>query len=429
MKKTSILTILFVFLSVVGFSQTLYDLKWTHRGTEFSGLMVFFNEDDIYMRTGYEEDGLYNVVHTEYHYSLDEEMGDFVFMEALKTTFIQDEGANAEDVVHFMWVTDEDGEMSGPFAITQYELENNAMEELVEVVLTELNPADLTPTYLSQYFLTDESEYELLVASSHQEEYKPPVGSGPINLHFVVVANTKIADIGASVKVDMDNLNGELSGIAEVLKMNYKMTEVSGKDFTKPRLLEVLNELNPSSNDMVVFYYSGHGFRYNKEENMQYPQLDMRYNAYQEMGAETTINLKDIYDVIQTKGGRLNIVLGDCCNNEIGTTRQVGTNFMAARANVNANVEKLTSLFIHSKGNIIAAGADMGEYSWCSSQGGFFTNSFISAIREETSALRANDVPSWDDIITKSKTATRKKSDLCKECDEQNVIFEKSISQ
>jgi hypothetical protein len=101
---------------------------------------------------------------------------------------------------------------------------------------------------------------------------------------------------------------------------------------------------------------------------------------------------------------------------------------MASRGNVNANIEKLAALFLHAKGNIIAAGADKGEYSWCSGQGGFFTNSLIGAIREETSALRAEDVPSWDDIIVNAKSSTQKKSDLCLECDQQNVIFEKSIS-
>jgi hypothetical protein len=427
MIKALVTSVFLLLFASSGFTQTLYDLKWNHLGTEFSGLMVFFNEDNVYMRTGYQQGDMYNVVHTEYTYSVDEESGEYFFMEAIESVLIQDDGAFAEDIVHFIWITEDDGALSGPYAITEYALNNDLLEELVEVELTILSTEDLTPTYLSQYFLSDESEYQLLVASGQQEEYVPVVADGPVNLHFIVVANTEIADIGASTKVDMDNLNGEFSGIAELLKMNYKMTEISGKAFTKQNLISVLNELNPQPNDMVVFYYSGHGFRYN-EEVLPYPQLDMRYNSYQQMGAETTINLQDIYEVIKTKGGRLNIVLGDCCNNEIGTTRQVGASFMASRGNVNANIEKLAALFLHAKGNIIAAGADKGEYSWCSGQGGFFTNSLIGAIREETSALRAEDVPSWDDIIVNAKSSTQKKSDLCLECDQQNVIFEKSIS-
>ena len=285
-----------------------------------------------------------------------------------------------------------------------------------------------TEEYLGQYYLPDEEEYKLLAGVNQQEEYKPPVNSGPVNLYFIVAANTKITDIGASVKMDMDNLNSELSGIAEVLKMNYNKVEISGKEFTKENLNKALTDLNPGTNDMVVFYYSGHGFRYS-DETIKYPQLDLRYNAYQEMNAGSNINLKEVYDIVSKKGGRLNIILGDCCNNDIGLNKQVGTSFMASRANVNANIEKLSALFIKSKGNLIAAGADKGEYSWCSAQGGFFTNSLINALREETSALRTNDEANWEDIIAKAKTSTRKKSDLCKECEPQNVIFEEAIAK
>jgi hypothetical protein len=426
--KTLLCAITLFFISLTGFSQTLYDLQWSHDGTEYSGLMVFFNEDDIHMRLGYEEGEGYNVKNAEYVYMVDDELGEFVFLEAISSEFVQDEGGSADEVFHFIWVTDEDGQMMGPYAITEYELEHDKLDALVEVQLVELTAEELTKEYLLQYYLPEEEEYGLLAGSATQEEYTPPAGSGPVNLHFIVAANTKISDIGASTKMDMDNLASELSGIAEVLKMNYKQTEISGKEFTMEQLNAVLTNLKPTDNDMVVFYYSGHGFRYS-DATVKYPQLDMRYNAYQEMTAGTSINLKEVKDIIEKKGGRLNIVLGDCCNNDIGLNKQVGTNFMASRANVNANVEKLSALFIKSKGTMIAAGADKGEYSWCSSQGGFFTNSLINALREETSALRTDDVANWEDIISKAKTGTRKKSDLCKECEPQNVIFEETIAK
>ncbi|MFT5777751.1 MAG: hypothetical protein ACI837_000699 [Crocinitomicaceae bacterium] len=413
-------------ISLNSYSQTLYDFQWDYDGLEYSGLMIFYNENDIHMRIGFEEDGGYNVSESEYIYSPDEEYGEFVFLEEVSTEYIQDEAGETNEIFHFFWVLDEYGEMEGPFAISDYDLENDLIDELVEVSLEELNHTDINSDYLLQYYLPEEEEYALLISAEQQEEYIPPTNVETVNLHLVIVANTKISDIGASTKVDADNLTGELSGIAEVLKMNFKKTVISGVDFTKTKLENALTALNPQPNDMVVFYYSGHGFRYSGEQ-VKYPQLDMRYNAYQEMGEGTTVNLEDIYDVITKKGGRLNIILGDCCNNDIGTTRQVGTNFMASRGNVNADVEKLKKLFLNSSGNLIAAGASKGEYSWCSSQGGFFTNSFISALREESSALRANDVANWADIISKTKTSTLSKSNLCKECDVQNVVFEKSI--
>lgn len=416
-------------LSTQSFSQTLYDFQWNYNGLEYTGLMIFYNENDIHMRIGFEEDGGYNVSQSDYIYAHDDEFGEFVFLEEIYTEYIQDEAGETDETFHFIWVLNEEGEMEGPFAISAYDLENDYLDELVEVYMEELSYADIDSEYLLQYYLPEEEEYVLILGTDEQEEYIPPATSETVNLHLIVVANTKISDIGPSTKVDSDNLSGELSGIAEVLKMNFLHTEISEENFTKETLETVLMGLNPQANDIVVFYYSGHGFRYAEEENLIYPQLDLRYNPYQEMGAGTTVNLEEIYAVITEKGGRLNIILGDCCNNEIGLTRQVGSSFMASRGNVNADIEKLEKLFLNSRGNLIAAGASKGEYSWCSSQGGFFTNSFISALREESSALRANDDANWTDIIAKTKTGTLSKSTLCSECEPQNVVYEKLIEE
>ena len=65
MKRFLVALLLLVGLNSV--AQNLYDIRWTAGETEYFGFMVFFSEEDVYMRTGYyAADGSYNVVHSEY---------------------------------------------------------------------------------------------------------------------------------------------------------------------------------------------------------------------------------------------------------------------------------------------------------------------------------------------------------------------------
>ena len=202
---------------------------------------------------------------------------------------------------------------------------------------------------------------------------------------------------------------------------------ISDKQFTKKNVENFLVGFSPGPNDVVIFMYSGHGYRFSNQTE-KYPQLDMRYSEYQAMDDNSTMNLKQVYDELIKKGARLNIVLGDCCNSDVGFSRSVGSSFMTSRASVDPDFEKLKKLFLKSSGNIIAAGASPSEYSWCTmNNGGFFTTSFIGALREEISKFKPEDVPDWGDILTHTTTSTRKKSDLCSECKPQNVVYDKYL--
>jgi len=175
----------------------------------------------------------------------------------------------------------------------------------------------------------------------------------------------------------------------------------------------------------VIFLYSGHGYRFSNQTE-KYPQLDMRYSEYQAIDDGATMNLKQVFDEIVKKGARLNIVLGDCCNSDIGFSRSVGSSFMNSRSSVDPDINKLKQLFLSSDGDIIAAGASKGEYSWCTmNNGGFFTCSFIAALREEISKFKQDDYPDWGDVMSGTVTGTLKKSELCTECKEQNVVYDK----
>ncbi|MBK7128981.1 MAG: caspase family protein [Crocinitomicaceae bacterium] len=526
MKKLILYALILVGLT--GRSQNLYDIRWTNGGTEYFGFMVFFSEDDVYMRTGYySANNEYNVVHSEYQYSVDES-GDVITMVATSSEFVQNQTDDEWDPDHLFWYKDETTkEWVGPFIISDSDLEAERYENIIEPEFVEVDMNWLNAEYLQFFYYTDEADYKVLLSAGQDQAndsnnnsnsnnsgsnssfnngsgnssgngngYNSSFSNGstnnsnnssgnssfsngsnsnnsnnnssnnhggtlvsngsntgsntstttndntntntntntnsggaygnqPAKLHLIIVANTLISDIGTSTLVDLNNMVGEVTGISEVLGIEMNKMVIQDKNFTKKNVETYMYSFAPGPNDIVIFMYSGHGYRFSNQTE-KYPQLDMRYSEYQSIDDNATMNLKQVFDEIVKKGARLNIVLGDCCNSDIGFSRSVGSSFMNSRSSVDPDYEKLKQLFLVSDGDIIAAGASKGEYSWCTmNNGGFFTCSFVGALREEISKFKQDDFPDWGDVMTGTANGTLKKSELCTECDEQHVVYDK----
>ena len=180
----------------------------------------------------------------------------------------------------------------------------------------------------------------------------------------------------------------------------------------------------------MIFVYRGHGFRWNDQQGA-WPQLDMRSSPYTRIGENTALDLDYVFKTIKGKGGRLNIVLGDCCNSTIDMPSPLtGSEFLAMQANNNYNEDKLRALFMNTKGNLLATAASPGEVSWANnSNGGFFTVSFLQSLREEISYMR-DDAADWRDLINNTVTGARRKSStgVCSNCTLQNGIYHYDVT-
>jgi len=135
------------------------------------------------------------------------------------------------------------------------------------------------------------------------------------------------------------------------------------------------------------------------------------------------MDLSEVYSMINKKGARLNIVLGDCCNSEINQSPVTGNNYLTFQVDNNSDISKLRRLFMNSKGTILSAAARKGEVSWASMQGGLYSMSFLQSLREEISYLN-NGVSNWDNVLTKTISLARIKStsQFCSNCTLQNGI-------
>ncbi len=144
-------------------------------------------------------------------------------------------------------------------------------------------------------------------------------------LILLIAANTIDVTIGNGCKEDMVGVRELLAKLSQEMDFNFIELIVQGEDYGKENILGAIDLLTPGTNDIVVFYYSGHGFSYEKDAAKKYPQIDLRSHPASDkidvVNAHTE-NLADVFELIKRKGARLNIVIGDCCNSYIDFKRK-----------------------------------------------------------------------------------------------------------
>jgi len=279
-----------------------------------------------------------------------------------------------------------------------------------------MNSKDLTSPYVRLYFGENEPFYLSLFAPPANTTYTNVSNTlSPAKLYLITVANTEDASIGTGVKRDIVNVYNELKDVASFLSMPFIYKEISGPNFTKQNVNSVLAGLYPGSNDVVIFYYSGHGFTYDFDPNQAYPQLDFRTNAHFQEVDQYTINASDIYFTIKKKNARLSLIITDCCNASIGAIKPFGKNYpQTAKSVLTWNKSYCYNLFMQSKGCILAAAAQKGQSAYCDASGSYFTSNLMTSMEKYLSKFQLK-TPSWEQIVDEAKVSTASLS-LTNEC-------------
>jgi Caspase domain len=414
-------------------AQDVTEIKYTGAdGTLYTGLLVYASEEDAFMRINFKQNGQFRVVHTDYEaITGSEEDINYFFLVGDNARYITPSNGDAYNPDHFIWIQDEDGEYGLPYTSDNAEYD---MEHATQVdSYSDLVKGKVTDAYLRSFFGPQEPEYfalrKLFGLEKPVAPVQPVVASKETTLHLMVVANTAIGDIGSSCIIDRRNLESEFEGIAQATGMKFRKYIVEDQQFTKANVSTMLNGFKPGSNDVVVFIYRGHGFRWSNQTE-DYPRLDLRYSPYTRVSDATSINLEEIYNSVIPKGARLNLFFADCCNSDIGISQVTAASFMNLQANNDYDVTKLKKLFLQSRGNLISTAASPGEVSWANNaNGGFYTVSFLQSLRDEISYLRTDEAD-WNGLVENTIKGARYKSSktVCSNCTTQNGIYHSEIT-
>ena len=430
---TRALTILAVlcFAAHVLPAQDLFEIKFTDKlNVKYKGLLVIFNDSKMYMRVAYNAENMYKVVNVDYKSEHGKTDGsEYLVLLGSNPKFITAAGQYGYNPDHIIFLEDQEK----PYLTDD---PNDTSKLLHADSFKALTKQEINDAYLREFYSSTEADYlalrKMFGIDLSTLRLKPNVNTNTAgtNLHLIIAANTSIGDIGMSCSRDQSSLTAEFKGIASSLGIGYKQYLINGDNFTKAAVQNTLSSLYPGTNDIVIFVYRGHGFRWNDQQGA-WPQLDMRSSPYTRIGDNTALDLDYVFKTIKGKGGRLNIVLGDCCNSTIDMPSPLtGSEFLAMQANNNYNDDKLRALFMNTKGNLMATAASPGEVSWANNaNGGFFTVSFLQSLREEISYMR-DDPADWRDLINNTVTGARRKSSkgVCSNCTLQNGIYHYDVA-
>ena len=215
-----------------------------------------------------------------------------------------------------------------------------------------------------------------------------PAATFAATLHALFVIDTNDANIGQMVARDLGIMGDEVQKIAQATGLKLNDRVYKGRDFTTKNVIDAVRSIAPGQDDVVLFYYSGHGFR-TKKKNTRWPYLYFHNNP------PNPVDFGWVVDEMGRKGARLTVVLTDSCNNVVNV--QIRETQKALPRNMSKAAQGYRELFLNTRGFIAAASSIPGETSTATSSGSLFTLSFLKALRGEAVQPR----PTWKSLMQK----------------------------
>lgn len=192
-----------------------------------------------------------------------------------------------------------------------------------------------------------------------------PAALGAQTLHALLFVNEKEEGRETDRTEDMRKMLNFWQDIAGVIGYDYEYSCNSDSYFTAGRVRSVISSLDVGRGDIVVFYYSGHG--YNDGTNV-WPMLNLKDEDLPEI--EVLKLLKKV-----NAPAKLTLCMADCCNKVYS-----GGSVNVAYGMDEPAVRKLFTGF-NGKKTIIASSSKQGQYSWSNSvYGAYFGISFRQAV-------------------------------------------------
>ena len=234
-------------------------------------------------------------------------------------------------------------------------------------------------------------------------------------LHSIIFANTQERKIGTSVEVDFKRMELEMTTIAKSIGYTIKKYYYYGtpEKFSRNSLEEVITNLSCTPDDIIFFYYSGHGGRFENEKT-DFPEMCLYVNEEDQTSYSQIYPLHDVYSRLKNKSPRLTIVMGDLCNSLWeGHYRRENNASKSTTLLSKGTCNVYKNLFLSVKGGLLAASSEPNYPSRCYNfyadgnlytAGGYFTHSFLSVLQDFVG--RSQDV-SWESLLNNTIALTQ----------------------
>ena len=216
------------------------------------------------------------------------------------------------------------------------------------------------------------------------------------NLHYLLLCDTLDPSIGTVD--DLANSQTWARTIAEKTGLTLQLKTLYGANLTAANARAMLNALQPGSDDVVFFHYSGHG---GNPGTSIWPVFCLTTNP-DDMPASEQLSFDQVVGIVRPKSPRLLVMVSDACNNYPGQTGRArpytppGTDPAVSQA--------FKDLFTAIRGEVLTTGCKPGQYSLgAPGEGGVFFNSLTTAVAD----LATTQSPlTWDAVMARAATLT-----------------------
>ena len=216
--------------------------------------------------------------------------------------------------------------------------------------------------------------------------------------------------LGNAAKADEAMVRGVLQKVDRVYKTNVKVLYSSAGETTVSNIQREIRALRPRRDDVVLFYFSGHGGMISQTDKRTYLLVTDPTNR------DGAILLRsDMEADVNGHDCRLKLIITDSCSNAPLPTsaRHYATFGIGTRG---TDSKAIRNLFGEHEGLLHVNGATEGQLGWSidTDRGGIFTDSLITAISGDVD-VNEDSFIEWSEVFTFAKRLTGERWDQLKE--------------
>lgn len=218
-------------------------------------------------------------------------------------------------------------------------------------------------------------------------------------LHVILACDTDAQKIGPGVKINQQKMHAEVVRIAEAIKCDLSEQQFSGDDMKAKSIADAINSLTVNNEDVIIFFFNGHGFRNKKRGQNPWPYFSLEHDSF-------SLDYFNILNILKEKKARFVLAIAECCNNVIPDLWSPPVYCALAKS---VKIERLSpkmrgnyqKLFLDQKGMVAVSSSKIGQYSWIALEsGGLYTTAFLKRLK--SSVQQSYPSPDWVTILDQS---------------------------